>query len=60
MCVVCALWEKDKLTNKEAKSALFEMVENKDISIEHIEEVYIKINEKEEKENGSQNNTGIK
>ena len=53
-CMVCALWEKDKLTNKEAKSALYEMVENKDIDIEHVEEVYIKINEKEEKENGIQ------
>jgi hypothetical protein len=48
------LWEKEKLTNKEALSALFEMVENKDVSDQHIEEVYIKISEKEEKENGIQ------
>jgi hypothetical protein len=51
MCIVCALWEKDKLTNKEAKAALYEMVENKDVTDEHIEEAWFRINEKEEKDN---------
>lgn len=34
-------------------AALYEMVENKDVSDQHIEETYIKISEKEEKENGT-------
>ena len=52
MCIVCALWEKDKLTNKEAKAALYEMVENKGASDEHIEETYARISAKEENEDG--------
>lgn len=54
MCIVCALWQKEKLTSKEAKAALYEMVENKDVSDQHIEEAYIKFSEQEEKENGIQ------
>lgn len=54
MCVVCALILKDKLTSREARRALGEVVRNKDITEEHIEEVYVKITEQEEKENGIQ------
>ena len=42
------------MTNKEAKAALLEVVLDKDVSDQHIEETYIKITEKEEKDNGIQ------
>lgn len=54
MCIVCTLWQKEKLTNKEARQALFEMVLDNAASEQHIEEVYVKITEQEEKENGIQ------
>lgn len=49
MCVICILWEQEKLTVREAKKALCEMVWTDQVDIDHVEEVLEKI-EKEEEE----------
>lgn len=50
MCVVCVEWEKGKLTNKEAKMALFELVNTSGADREHLQKAYSKIDEKDRKD----------
>lgn len=47
MCVVCVEWEKGKLTNKEAKMALFEMVQVEGENRDHLQKAYATIDEKD-------------
>lgn len=51
MCLVCVLWEKDKLTWKEADNALAEMVEFGDIDMMHAQETIVRILSEEEDKN---------
>jgi hypothetical protein len=48
MCVICVLWEKDKLTKKEALSALMELVRSDDIDPDHLHQVIETIDDSEE------------
>lgn len=41
MCIICLLWEKERLTNLEALKATNEMVQD-----EHTEELKLRIHEK--------------
>jgi hypothetical protein len=43
MCVVCILWNKEKLSRDEALSALVELVNTEDVDKKHLEEVYYEI-----------------
>lgn len=47
MCIVCILINKDKLTNKEAKKALFELIIDDTIDKEHIQKLFEKIEQEE-------------
>ena len=53
MCVVCILWEKQKLTKHEALQALFELVQNKNEDETHLQIAYAKIEEDNAKDGTS-------
>lgn len=46
MCIVCVLWEKQKLTNSEALAALWELVREEDVDLPHLQRVYSDIEQK--------------
>lgn len=46
-CIVCILYEKEKLTKAEALKGLFELVQDKDADEHHLQEVYSRISEDE-------------
>lgn len=47
MCIVCKLWQQERLTIKEAKKALWEMVDEENADRLHIQELYAKLEQKE-------------
>lgn len=50
MCIVCILWEKGRITAKEADKALSELVDTstRDIDLVHVQKAIIKIKEEDE------------
>ena len=45
MCIICTLWEQDKLTRYEASQALSEMIQEEQIDSVHAVEVWDKLSE---------------
>ncbi len=45
MCIICVLINKDKITSKEARRALWEQVQfiKSDEELEHIQEIYAEL-----------------
>lgn len=45
MCIVCLLWEKEKITAKEGKRALWEQAsfEENEEDIKHMQEIYARL-----------------
>jgi hypothetical protein len=51
MCIVCVLWDKERLTRREAESAFSEIVKDKDFDLNHVKEFEKKVEEAIIKEN---------
>jgi hypothetical protein len=50
MCIVCVLWDKGKLTRREAQSAFSEVVRDENFDKNHIEEFNKKVELAKKKE----------
>jgi hypothetical protein len=50
MCIVCVLWDKGKLTRREAEAAFAEVVKDEKFDLDHIEEFEKKVKEAKRKE----------
>lgn len=54
MCVICKLWQMEKITTREAKKATWEMINDPEADALHLKELYGKLEEQERQDNGEQ------
>lgn len=47
MCLICKLWQLEKITTKEAKKACWELVNDPEVDDLHLQELYEKLEAQE-------------
>lgn len=52
MCIVCKLWQQEKITTREAMKATWEMVNMTDADEKHLQELFSKLEEQDKEDGG--------